>query len=73
MNRALYNSTYEELNTFLANNPHMLELQFEISKSLAGLDNDDARILYLFDEMLDKFEILKSNLKLLEELLNEKN
>jgi hypothetical protein len=51
-----------ELDQLLKKHPHLMELQLNISRNLARLDNSEDRMYYMSMELLDSFYELKGKL-----------
>ena len=60
-----------ELNELLHKHPHLMDLQFEISKNLAKFDSFEGRCYYLAIELFDSFYELKEELGKLDKMLKE--
>tara|TARA_R110000851_G_scaffold12348_2_gene42910 strand:+ start:290 stop:511 length:222 start_codon:yes stop_codon:yes gene_type:complete len=71
MNKILIDALENELSGFLQKNPHLIDLQFEISKNLAKLDKPEDRLYYMSTELLDSFYSLKEELGNLDIMLKE--
>ena len=63
MNEIMIKRAEKELTELLKKQPHLIELQFEISKNLAKLDNSEDRMYYLSIELLDSFYKLQEKLE----------
>lgn len=61
----------KELDELLKKHPHLITLQFELSKNLAKFDTAEDRMYYLSTELFDSFYELKRLLSNFEEKLNE--
>lgn len=55
-----------ELDQLLKDQPHLMDLQFRISRGLARLDNSQDRMYYMSIELLDSFFELKDQLGVLD-------
>ena len=71
MNQNKIDLLENELTDLLQKNPHLIGLQFEISKNLAKLDKPEDRMYYLSVELMDSFYLLKDELSNLDVLLEE--
>lgn len=60
-----------ELDQLLKKHPHLMELQLNISRNLARLDNSEDRMYYMSMELLDSFYSLKEELGNLDTMLKE--
>ena len=52
----------QELDQLLKDNPELLSLQAKISFQLAMIDDPVARTMYIFEEMMDHFDLLSYKL-----------
>lgn len=52
----------EELQLFLENNPHLIPMQINIEKTLQRLPNEEAKLYFLLEEMMDNISLLKYKL-----------
>lgn len=52
----------QELDQLLKSNPELLSLQAKISFQLAMMDSAEARAAYVFEEMMDSFDLLSYKL-----------
>jgi len=71
MNQNRIDMLENELTDFLQKHPHLIGLQFEISKNLAKLDKPEDRMYYLSVELMDSFYKLKEEIGNLEVMLKE--
>ena len=71
MNQNNIDMLENKLTDLLQKNPHLIGLQFEISKNLAKLDKPEDRMYYLSVELMDSFYLLKDELSNLDVLLEE--
>ena len=71
MNQNRIDMLENELTDLLQKNPHLIGLQFEISKNLAKLDKPEDRLYYMSTELLDSFYSLKEELGNLDIMLKE--
>ena len=60
-----------ELDQLLKKHPHLMELQLNISRNLARLDNSEDRMYYMSMELLDSFYSLREELGNLGIMLKE--
>ena len=56
------NELNSELDQLLKDNPELLSLQAKISFQLAMIDDPLARTMYVFEEMMDHFDLLSYKL-----------
>ena len=69
MNQNKIDMLENELTDLLQKNPHLIGLQFEISKNLAKLEKPEDRLYYMSTELLDSFYSLKEGLGNLDAML----
>lgn len=71
MNQNKIDLLENELTDLLQKHPHLIGLQFEISKNLAKIDKPEDRMYYLSIELMDSFYELKTELNSLHEKLEK--